>query len=328
MRASSTRRAALFGTAALLSPATLRAQGAGDFPTRPIRLVVPWPPGGPIDQAARPVAQRMSELLGQPVVIENRAGANGTIGAAYAVQQPADGYTLLVASPGTVSIHPLARGEAGYDPMKIYAPVTQLVSSPSVLVLRRDFPANTVPELIAYARANPGKVTYGSAGPASINHLSGATLAARAGVEMLHVPYQGAAPVLNDLLAGRIDLSFTGIGVVIPLMREGQLKGIAVGNARRASALPDLPTVGETYPGFQADNWYSILAPAGTPAAVVDKLHRAAVAAVNTPQVTRILLSGGTEPAPSESPAAFAQFFREDLERWRQAVRAAGLRPD
>ncbi|WP_170984773.1 tripartite tricarboxylate transporter substrate binding protein [Roseomonas sp. AR75] len=320
------RRVALL--AALLAPAAARAQGAGDYPNRPIRLVVPWPPGGPIDLASRPIAQHMQATLGQPVVIENRAGANGTIGAAHVAQAAPDGYTLLVASPGTVSIHPLARGPAGYDPLKLYAPVTQLVSSPSVLVVRKDLPANTLAELVALAKAQPGKLTYGSAGPASINHLSAATLAARAGIELLHVPYQGAAPMINDLIAGRIDMGFMGISVALPLIRNGQARGIAVGNARRATALPDLPTVAETYPGFQADNWYAILAPAGTPAPILEKLRKAAVAAVEDPQVSQILRNGGTEPAPSESPAAASAMFLEDLERWREAVRAAGLRSD
>jgi tripartite-type tricarboxylate transporter receptor subunit TctC len=328
MAASLTRRAALLGAGALLAPLPLWAQGAGNYPNRPIRLVVPWPPGGPIDLAARPIAQRMQELLGQPVVVENRAGANGTIGAAHVAQADPDGYTLLVASPGTVSIHPLARGPAGYDPLKLYTPVTQLVSSPSVLVARKDLPVQNLAELVALAKADPGKYTYGSAGPASINHLSAATLAARAGIDLLHVPYQGATPMLNDLIAGRIDMGFLGIGVALPLIRNGQGRGIAVGNARRASALPDLPTVAETYPGFQADNWYAILAPAGTPQPIVAKLHRAAVTAVKTPEITSILRNGGTEPAPSESPAEFAKFFLEDLERWRESVRAAGLKPE
>ncbi|WP_372621104.1 Bug family tripartite tricarboxylate transporter substrate binding protein [Falsiroseomonas sp.] len=328
MTGSITRRAALLGAAALLAPGTLHAQGAGDYPNRPIRLVVPWPPGGPIDLAARPVAQRMAELLGQPVVIENRAGANGTIGAAHVAQATPDGYTLLIASPGTVSIHPLARGERGYDPLKLYAPISQLVSSPSVLITRPDLPARTLAELVAFAKANPGKLTYGSAGPASINHLSGATLAAMAGVEMLHVPYQGAAPMMNDIIAGRVDMAFTGIGVASRLMREGKVRGLALGNARRSPALPDVPTVGETYAGFQADNWYGLLAPTGTPQPIVQKLHATAVAAVNSPEVRRVLESGGVEPAPSESPAAFAEMFLEDLERWRRAVRVAGLSSD
>jgi tripartite-type tricarboxylate transporter receptor subunit TctC len=328
MNAAIMRRAALVGAAALFAPLPLRAQDAGNYPSRPIRMVVPWPAGGPIDLAARPIAGRMQELLGQPIVVENRGGANGTIGAAQVAQSAPDGYSLLVASPGTVSIHPIASGQRGYDPLRLYTPITQLVSSPSVLIVRPDLPAQNLAELIAHANAYPGRLTYGSAGPASINHLSGATLAARAGVEMLHVPYQGAAPMMNDILAGRVDMAFTGIGVASRLMREGKVRGLALGNARRSSALPDVPTVGETYPGFQADNWYGLLAPAGTPPAIVQKLHGAAVAAVTTPAVTQMLLNGGVEPEPSESPAAFTRMFLEDLERWRAAVQAAGLRPD
>jgi tripartite-type tricarboxylate transporter receptor subunit TctC len=320
-------RRSLIGAAAALS-ATGLARTQEAFPSRVIRLVVPWPPGGPIDLAARPIAARMSELLGQTVVIENRGGANGTIGALHVAQSPPDGYTLLVASPGPVSISPLARGEAGYDPLKVYTPVTQLVSSPSVLVVRRDLPAKSLQELVKLAASRPGQLTYGSAGPASINHLSAASLAARAGVTMLHVPYAGASPLLNDLLAGRIDMAFLGIGVALPLVQQGTAHGLAVGNLRRAAALPDIPTVGEAYPGFSADNWYGILGPIGIPAPVVARLYQAAVAAVKTPQVTRVLLEGGAEPSVSESPAAFAAMFAEDLVRWRQSVQAAGLRPD
>jgi tripartite-type tricarboxylate transporter receptor subunit TctC len=324
MRASSTRRALL--AAALLAPAIARAQDA--FPTRPIRLVVPWPPGGPIDLASRPIATRMAELLGQPVVIENRGGANGTIGALHVSQAAPDGYTLLIASPGPVSISPLARGQVAMEPLKIFAPVSQLVSSPSALVVRKDLPARNLAELIALARAQPGALTYASAGPASINHLSGATLAARGGVDLLHVPYQGAAPALTDLIAGRIDMAFFGIGVALPLVQRGDARALAVGNLRRATALPDVPTVAETYPGFQADNWYGILAPLNTPRPVVDRLHQAAVAAMRTPSVARMMAEAGNEVAPSESPDAFTAMMAEDLERWRESVRAARLRPE
>jgi len=324
MRASTTRRALLAAT--LLAPAIARAQDG--FPNRAIRLVVPWPPGGPIDLASRPIATRMAELLGQPVVIENRGGANGTIGALHVSQAAADGYTLLIASPGPVSISPLARGQAALEPLKIFTPVSQLVSSPSALVVRKDLPARNLAELIALAKAQPGALSYASAGPASINHLSGATLAARGGVDLLHVPYQGAAPALTDLIAGRIDMAFFGIGVALPLVQRGDARALAVGNLRRATALPDVPTVAETYPGFQADNWYGILAPLNTPRPVVEKLHQAAVAAMRTPSVARMMAEAGNEVSPSESPEAFAAMMAEDLERWRDSVRAARLRPE
>jgi tripartite-type tricarboxylate transporter receptor subunit TctC len=325
MRSSLTRRALLSAPAALAAPA---AHAQAPYPTRAVRLVVPWPPGGPIDLAARPIAARMAELLGQPVVVDNRGGANGTIGSLHVAQSGPDGYTLLLASPGPVTIHPLARNSAEPDPLRPFAPVTQLVSSPSVLVVRRDLPAQGLAEFLALARARPGALTYGSAGAGSINHLSAATLAARAEVSMLHVPYQGAAPLLNDLIAGRIDAAFLGIGVALPLIAQGTARGLAVGNARRAAALPTLPTVGETFPGFQADNWYAIFAPAGTPAPIVERVHRDAGEAVRTPSVTRLLTEGGTEPSPSERPAAFVAMLREDTERWRHSVRAAGLRPE
>ena len=319
-----TRRAMLAIT--LAAPGIARAQDG--YPTRPIRLVVPWPPGGPIDLAARPIATRMAELLGQPVVVENRGGANGTIGALYVSQAAPDGYTLLIASPGPVTISPLARGNAALEPLRIFTPVSQLVSSPSALVVRKDLPARNLAELVTLARAQPGALTYASAGPASINHLSAATLAARAGVEMLHVPYQGAAPALTDLIAGRIDMAFLGIGVALPLVQQGHARALAVGNLRRAAAMPDVPTVAETYAGFQADNWYGILAPLNTPRPIVARLHREAVAAVRTPNVTRAMVDAGNEPAASESPESFTAMMVEDVERWRASVRAAGLRAE
>jgi tripartite-type tricarboxylate transporter receptor subunit TctC len=326
MQTKLSRRTTIAVTSAMvLEPGLLRAQS--DWPNRPIRMVVPWPAGGPIDLAARPVAQRLGELLGVPMVIENRGGANGTIGALHVAQAEPDGYTVLVASPGTTSISPLARGQAENEPLKLFAPVTQLVSSPSALVVRRDFPANDLAGLVAYAKAHPGTLTYGSAGPASINHLSAATLAARAGISMVHVPYQGAAPLLNDLLSGRIDMAFLGIGVSLPLVRQGTAKGIAVGNARRATALPELPTVADTYSGFQADNWYGLFVPRGTPQPVIARLYQTAVKAMETESVRQVLTNAGNEPTISESPAAFGAMIEEDLERWRESVRAAGLRP-
>ncbi len=321
-------RRRLLGVAAALPLALPALAQQTVWPSRAIRLVVPWPPGGPIDLAARPIAARMSELLGQPMVIENRAGANGTIGAAHVAQSTPDGHTLLLASPGPVTIYPLSRNSADPDPLRPFAPITQLVSSPSVLVVRRDLRATNLAELVALARERADQISYGSAGVGSINHLSGASLAARAGVSLLHVPYQGATPLLNDLMAGRIDMAFLGIGVALPLVQQGNARGIAVGNARRATALPDLPTIAETYPGFQADNWYALFAPAGTPAPIIAHLHRTAGEAVRTPQVTRVLVEGGTEPAPSESPSAFLSMLQEDTERWRQSVRSAALRAE
>jgi tripartite-type tricarboxylate transporter receptor subunit TctC len=323
------RRTLAASVAAALVIRPVRAQPADSWPTRPIRLIVPWPPGGPVDTAARPVATRLSEALGQPVVVESRAGANGTIGAGVVAAAPPDGYTLLVASPGPVLINPIARGGRGAEEiLAAFAPVGQIVSSPSVLVVRPDLPVRALPELIAHARPRPGELTYGSAGPASINHLTGALLAQRAGVSLLHVPYQGATPLMNDLLAGRIDMAFIGVAAALPHVRSGAIRALAVGNPRRARALPEVPTVADTLPGFQADNWYAILAPAQMPRAVAARLHRALAAVLAEPQLAHVLTDAGYEPAPSESPEALAAMMREDLGRWAEAVRAAGLRPD
>lgn len=319
------RRVALLGLGILAAPRLASAQAR--WPDRPIRMVVPWPPGGPVDLSARPIAQQLTELLRQPVVVENRAGAGGTIGASYVSNAAPDGYTLLFVTPGSISIYQLAAGQKDYDPTKAYAPITQVLSSPSVLVVRHGL-ANDLAGLIAAAKAKPGTLTYGSAGAASINHLSAAVFAARAGLSMLHVPYQGAAPLLNDLLAGRIDMAFLGIGVSLPLIRDGKVTPIVVGNLKRATALPDVPALAETYPGFQSDNWSGVLGPPGMSVDLIQLLHDRIVQAVDSGLVQRVLKDAGTEPTTSASPEAFREFLREDFARWGEAVRAAGLRPE
>jgi tripartite-type tricarboxylate transporter receptor subunit TctC len=316
-----TRRLLLAATAGLATPAL--AQPA--WPTRPIRLINPWTPGGPADTVARPLALRLSETLGQPMVMENRAGANGTIGMAFVARAPADGYTLFFSHVGPVAISPVFASNLPYDPVRDFAPVTQLVSGPIVLVVRPDVPATTVQELIAFARSRPGEVSYGSVGPASTTHLAGEMLAMMGQVQMLHVPYAGAAPVVTDLLGGRIHFAFLNFSGALAQMEAGRLRAIAVSTERRSTKLPNLPTVAETLPGFEVNSWYGVMAPAGTPAPIVDRLHREFATALRTPEIGNALEAQGFG-IEATTPAQYAEKIRSDLQRWGELARATGIR--
>jgi tripartite-type tricarboxylate transporter receptor subunit TctC len=317
-----TRRALLAATGGLIAAPALAQQA---WPTRPIRLINPWAPGGPADTVARPLAQRLSETLGQPMVMENRAGANGTIGMAAVARAPADGYTLFFSHVGPVAISPVFSSNLPYDPVRDFAPVTQLVSGPIVLVVRPDVPASNVPELLAYARANPGQVSYGSVGPASTTHLAGEMLAMMGNVQLLHVPYPGAAPVVTDLLGGRIHFAFLNFSGALAQMQAGRLRAIAVSTERRSTKLPDLPTVAETLPGFEVNSWYGVMAPAGTPQPIVDRLYRDFAAAIRSPEISAALEAQGFG-IEATTPDQYAAKIRTDLQRWGELARATGIR--
>lgn len=317
-----TRRALLGTAAALLARPALAQQG---WPTRPIKLINPWAPGGPADIVARPLAQRLSETLGQPMVMENRPGANGTIGMAAVARSPADGYTLFFSHVGPVAISPVFATSLPYDPLRDFAPVTQLVSGPIVLVVRPDVPATTVPELLAFARSRPGEVSYGSVGPASTTHLAGELLAIKGNVQLLHVPYPGAAPVVTDLLGGRLHFAFLNFSGALAQMEAGRLRAIAVSTERRSSKLPDLPTVAETLPGFEVNSWYGVMAPAGTPQPIVDRLYREFAAALHAPDIGPALEAQGFG-IEATTPEQYAAKIRADLQRWGEVQRATGIR--
>jgi tripartite-type tricarboxylate transporter receptor subunit TctC len=314
----------LLGAGAALSlPRLARAQPA--WPSRPIRLINPWTPGGPADVVARPVAQKLSESLGQPVVMENRPGANGTIGAAAVARAAPDGYTLFFSHVGPIAISPNFSASVPFDPVRDFAPVTQLVSGPIVLVVRPDVPANSVAELLALARAQPGALSYGSVGPASTTHLAGEMLAMMGGVQLLHVPYQGAAPVVTDLLGGRLHFAFINFAGAVAQMQAGTLRAIAVSTERRSSGLPNLPTVAETLPGFEVNSWYGVMAPANTPAAIVDRLHRDIAAALRAPDLAAALRAQGFD-IEATTPAQYAAKIAADLQRWGELARATGIK--
>jgi tripartite-type tricarboxylate transporter receptor subunit TctC len=318
-----TRRTMLGAGAALAMAAPAAAQQG--WPSRPVRLINPWTPGGPADTVARPLTIRLSETLGQPMVLENRPGANGTIGANVVARATPDGYTLFFSHVGPIAISPSFQSGLPYDPVRDFVPITQLVSGPIVLVVRPDVPANTVRELLDLARTQPGQISYGSVGPASTTHLAGEMLALMGNVSLLHVPYQGAAPVVSDLLGGRIHFAFLNFAGALAQMQAGRLHAIAVSTARRSGRLPDLPTVAETLSGFEVNSWYGVMAPAGTPEPIITRLHREFAAALRTQEVSTLLQGMGFD-IEATTPAEYAQKIREDLQRWGDLARATGIR--
>ena len=317
------RRALLCAT--LAAP---HAAGAQDnWPARPIRVINPWTPGGPADLVARPILAKMSEALGQPMVLENRPGANGSIGAEYVARAAPDGYTILMSQAGPNALAPATNPRLGYDPIRDFTPITRLVSAPLVLFVRSDSPIRSVSDLIAAARARPGALSYGSVGPGSTTHLAGELLAQLADVQLLHVPYQGAAPVATDVLGGRLDFAFLNISGVTGHIEGGRVRGLAVTTLTPSGVLPDLPTMAATLPGFEMNSWYGLMGPAHLPPAIVDRLYRAAVVALRAPDVDRLLRQNGLEPDGS-SPQVHAEQLRTDIERWTVLARRAGLRQE
>lgn len=319
-------RGSALALCALLTAAAPASRAAGPYPDHTITVINPWTAGGPADTVARPIMQKLSQMLKQPVVLENKAGANGTIGAAYVAHAAPDGYTLLFSHVGPITISPYIQKNLPYDPVKDFAPITQVVSAPIVLVVRPDLPIHNLKELVDYARAHPGKLSYGSVGPGSTTHLAGAMLGHAAHVQLLHVPYKGAAPVLTDLLGKQIDMSFLNIAAVVPFIKSGKLRGIGVSTLKRSALLPDLPAIAETYPGFEVNSWYGLHAPAGTPKPIVDLLQRDVAAILKMPDIVKMLQVHGLAPEGT-TPAQFAKQIDKDLVRWKEAVKNAGLKP-
>lgn len=302
------------------------AAGAEDaYPTRPVTVVNPWAPGGPSDAIIRPIAQQLGTRLGQQFVVENRAGANGTIGATSVARAKPDGYTLFFAHVAPIAISPSMPQKPPYDPVKDFVPVALLASGPSVLVVRSDFPAKSLAELTDYAKANPGKVTYGSVGVGSNTHLAGAMLENMAKVQMVHVPYKGSATIQTDIVGGQLTTAFVNLGGALGLINEGRLRPLAVTTLKRSSVLPQVPTVAESLPGFEIDGWYGVMAPAGTPPEIVRKLNAEINEVLKTAEIRTRLRDAGME-SQTLSTEAFGAKLREELVRWGAAVKAAGIR--
>ena len=309
--------------------ACLAAGGAfaQTYPSRPVRLISPFPPGAVVDTLSRAVAAPLGELLGQPVVVENRAGAGGNIGMAAVAKSPADGYTLGMGGIGPNAINPAVFANTPYDTLRDFAPITFVASNVNVLVVHPSVPAHDVRELIAYAKANPGKLSFGSAGAGTSQHMAGELFKLSAGVEMTHVPYKGGGPATADLIAGQIPLMFADISAALPFIRAGKLRALGV-TTRERTPLLDVPTLIEQgVPGFDVNAWFGLMAPAGTPPEIVARLNADSNKALKQKAIVERLEAVGLTPAPG-TPEEFGRYIAGELERWAKVAKAANIRAD
>ena len=300
---------------------------AQDYPNRPIKLIVPFPPAGGTDNVARLFVQEVSQRLGQTVVIENRAGAAGVIGADLAAKAEPDGYTLLLTTNSTHVIGPLLNPNTPYSPVKSFTPIIYLVHSPSIMIVPLSSKATTVSEFIALAKANPGKLNYGSAGIGGIPHLSGERFQALSGTKMTHVPYKGTALAVPDLLAGRLDVIFDSFSSGYPHVRDGKARALGVSSAERSPLVPNLPAISEQLPGFVSLTWFGVLGPAGLPAPIVDKVNAAFSAALNNPKIREQLAGMGID-AVGGTPAEFVKRMADDTAAWSKVIADAKITLD
>lgn len=313
-------------TAALALCASVAA--AQQYPNRPVRLIVPFPAGGPNDIIGRLVAQKLGAALGQQVVVDNRAGAGGNIGTDLVAKAPPDGYTLLSGGMGSLVMNPIIDKKVPYNTLRDFAPVILMASAPNVLVTHPSLPVRDVKSLIALARAHPGELNYGSGGVGSTPHLSGALFNALADVNIVHVPYKGNAPAITDLLGGQVQLAYLGIPPVQPHIQGGKLRALAVTSARRSAALPQVPTLAEAgVNGYELSPWYGILAPADTPGDIVSRLNAAIGSIVRTPEMTEKLTAIGAE-AEATTPQEYAARIKADIEKWTGVIRSARIRAE
>jgi len=296
------------------------------WPEKPIKLIVPYPPGGLTDAVGRQIAAVLSERLKQPVVIENVAGGGGNIGADRAAKSPADGYTLYLGNNATVGLNTLVYKQLTFDPLKDLAPVTIVAESQTLLVVHPSVPAKTVPELVALAKAKPGALNFGSTGTGGVSHLAGEMLNSAAGIKMTHIAYKGTGPALNDLLGGQIQVMFND--TALPHVKADKLRALAVTGKARWRDAPEVPTMTEVgVPGFETYNWFGLFVPAGTPAAIIGQLNRELVPALKDPAMQSWMQARGSE-AVSSSPEEFAAYIRRDVEKWARVVKAVGLVPE
>jgi tripartite-type tricarboxylate transporter receptor subunit TctC len=301
---------------------------AQTYPDRPVRIIVPFAAGGGSDVVGRAIAQKLSEKLGQSFVVENRTGAGGSLGATQVARAPADGYTLLLGSNSEIAQYPNVAANVPYDPQRDFAPIAMLATIPLALAVAESLPVKTVQELLDHARQNPGKLNFGSAGPGSTTHLAMALLTSMTGTTMTHVPYRGSAPVVTDLLAGNLQLAIPTMPAVLPHIGGGKLRILAVSTAKRATALPNVPTIQESgVPGYATGLWTGLLAPANTPAQIVAQLNAAVTEALASSDVRETLARQGAEPAGG-TPEQFAEEIRRELAVWRDVVKKTGIRID
>jgi tripartite-type tricarboxylate transporter receptor subunit TctC len=311
----------LIAVAVLLVPALATAQ---DFPNRPIKLIVPFPPGGPNDIIARTVGQRMSEILKQQVVIDNRGGQGGVLGTDAVAKSRPDGYTIAIASAGALAISP-SMEKIAYDTLKDLQPITLVAKVPEMLVVATSVPANNMKELVALAKSQPGKLNYASSGPGSMPHLAGELFKLTAKIDIAHVPYRGAAPAVNDLLGQQVQMVFLDLPILLPQINAGKLKPIAVGAPKRVPTAPNVPTTIEVgMPDLQTENWYGMVAPAGTPPQIVAVLNKATVEAMKDPGVAEKLASQGAI-LEGQTPEQFRAFIDAEIKKWAKVIKDAGV---
>ncbi|ABE44217.1 Bug family tripartite tricarboxylate transporter substrate binding protein [Polaromonas sp. JS666] len=306
------------------APAQAQAPAAQPFPTRPVTVVVPFPPGGGTDVGARLVAQKLSLKWGQPVLVDNKAGASGMVGADVVARAKPDGYTLLVGNVGTQSVNPSLYKKMSYDPDRAFAPVSMIAELPLVLLITPSLPYQSIRDLVAAARSEPGKLSYASSGSGGAPHLAAEIFRKSGGVNMLHVPYKGGGPAVTDLMAGHVDILFATVLESIGHIKSGKLRGLAVSSASRSPALPDMPTVGESLPGFDTGSWIGMLAPAGTPPAIVEKISADVREVLAQPDTRQTLIMQGATPL-GLTPAAFQARIDADRQRYGRIIRESGI---
>ncbi len=299
----------------------------GAYPSKPIRFIVPFPPGGGTDTVARAIAQRLTESLGHQVIIDNRGGANAIIGTELGAKAAPDGYTLTFTLPAAVAVNPVLYPQLPYAPLRDFAPVTQLNTIALLLVVHPGMPANSVKELIALAKAKPGHVTFASSGNGSAAHLASELFMLMAGVDMVHIPYKGGGPALTDIIGGQVQLMSGPMISALPFVKSGRLKALAVTTDKRIPGLPDVPAIAETVPGYESSIWHGVLAPAGTSRDIVNRLRTEIVTILRVPEVRERFAREGAEPVGS-TPAEFGAFIRSEMTKYAKLVKAAGIRAD
>jgi tripartite-type tricarboxylate transporter receptor subunit TctC len=311
---------------ALASLACACAVSAQSYPSHPIKVIVPWPPGQATDVAARMVSERLSPALGQPVVIDNRGGAGGVIGCEAAAKSPADGYTLVAGSSGPISISPNVQ-KVAYEPLRDFAPISLLAVNPFMLVVNPSIPAKDVKELIALLKANPGKYSFASSGSGATSHLMSVLFNSMAGVEVVHVPYKGSSQSITDVVNGQIAYTIETVPAVQGLVQAGKLRALGATSLSRAAAMPEVPTIAESLPGYEMFGWIGLMAPSGTPAAITDRVSAETQKIMQDPEIRKRFLAAGMEPA-GNTPAQFAEFLKKQNDRYGSIVKQAHVKLD
>ena len=320
------RSLAAFGLA--LAVGLVPAAFAQPYPSKPIRFVVPYPAGGPLDTVARLLGQKVAESVKQPVIVDNKPGAGGNIGADSVAKSAPDGYTILMGAVATHAINPTLYAGIPYDPIRDFQPVTQLASTPNVLIVNNSVPAASVREFIAYAKANPGKLNFGSGSTGSAGHLAGELFKTMAGVDMTHVPYKGAAPAMQDLIAGQVQLMFDNFASANTQVKAGKVKALAVTTAKRSALAPELPTIAESgLAGFDINTWFGIFVPAGTPKEIVERLHSEFTRALALADIREKITNLGAEPVGNR-PEEFAMYIKSEGEKYARVIKASGAKAD